>query len=260
MSSEQAKQYHSITFGDKNTWDDWHLVPSSRPVFNPPAVKTQTLEIPGADGSLDITEAFRGYPLFQNRTGSIEFYVLRGDHYKWYDVYSTVMNYLHGRRMKAILDDDIEYYYEGRFSVNQWSSDPDYSKITIDYDVEPYKYDVNSSIGDWFWDSFNFETDYIQQSVFKNISIPTNSSYTILNLGEFYFDTAPICPIFHVSSNSGSGMDFRFRNGTSDTVIENHLHDGSNQLYDVIIYGGEGASFQFKGKGIVSIEFRNGRL
>lgn len=27
--------YHSITIGDKNTWDDWKMIPVSRPVVAP---------------------------------------------------------------------------------------------------------------------------------------------------------------------------------------------------------------------------------
>ena len=67
------KLYHSITFGDKNTWDDWRLVPASRPLFNPPAQKVKTLDIPGGDGVIDLSQALTGYPVYQNRTGSIEF-------------------------------------------------------------------------------------------------------------------------------------------------------------------------------------------
>ena len=68
--------YHSVTFGDKNTWDDWRLVPASRPVFNPPAQKVKTLEIPGGDGVIDLSQSLTGYPVYQNRTGSIEFIVM----------------------------------------------------------------------------------------------------------------------------------------------------------------------------------------
>ena len=70
--------YHSITFGDKNTWDDWHLVPASRPVFLPPDVKTNYIDLPGADGHADATESLTGRVLYKNRTGSIEFYVMNG--------------------------------------------------------------------------------------------------------------------------------------------------------------------------------------
>ena len=75
--------YHSITFGDKNTWDDWHLIPSSRPLFNPPTPKTKYQDIPGANGKLDLSEALTGYPVYDNRIGSFEFYVMNG-YQEWY--------------------------------------------------------------------------------------------------------------------------------------------------------------------------------
>ena len=42
--------YHSITFGNKNTWNDWHLIPTSRPVFGLPSLKKKTLDIQGGAG------------------------------------------------------------------------------------------------------------------------------------------------------------------------------------------------------------------
>ena len=46
--------------------DDWRLVPASRPVFNPPAQKVKTLEIPGGDGVIDLSQSLTGYPVYQN--------------------------------------------------------------------------------------------------------------------------------------------------------------------------------------------------
>ena len=83
--------YHSITFGDKNTWDDWHLVPASRPLFNPPTVKTKIIDIPGANGNLDLSDSLTKYPVYNNREGQIEFIVMN-DYWEWYDAYSTIMN------------------------------------------------------------------------------------------------------------------------------------------------------------------------
>ena len=109
--------YHSVTFGDKNTWDDWRLVPASRPVFNPPAQKVTTLDIPGGDGVIDLSQSLTGYPVYQNRTGSIEFIVMN-DFKPWHMAYSDIMDYLHGQKLRAVLEDDPEYFYEGRFTVN----------------------------------------------------------------------------------------------------------------------------------------------
>lgn len=133
--------YHSITFGTKNTWDDWHLIPSSRPVFNPSALKSIYINIPGGDGEIDLTELLAGHPTYSNRTGSFEFIVAPG-YSSWDVTYSTIMNFLHGQKMHAILEDDPGHFYDGRFSISSWKSDKSYSLITIDYNVGPHKQNV----------------------------------------------------------------------------------------------------------------------
>ncbi len=130
--------YHSITFGDKNTWDNWHIVPTSRPVFNPPKQKTKFLEIEGGNSLIDLSEALTGYPLYDNREGSFEFVVMN-DYKEWQEAYSDIADYIHGQKMRAVLEDDPYYFYEGRFYLNQWKSDKNNSFITIDYNVAPYK-------------------------------------------------------------------------------------------------------------------------
>ena len=134
--------YHSITFGSgnnaKNSWDDWHLVPSSRLIFSPPPIKTKYVDIPGADGSIDLTETLLGRPAYENRTGELEFIVVNG-YGEWKDRYSEILNYLHGRQMRAVLEDDPGYYYIGRFTVDEWGSEENWSTITISYNVDPYK-------------------------------------------------------------------------------------------------------------------------
>ena len=62
--------YHSINFGNKNTWDDWRLIPTSRPVFLPPDVKKVLVDLPGSDGVIDLTESLTGYVKYGNRKGS----------------------------------------------------------------------------------------------------------------------------------------------------------------------------------------------
>lgn len=165
--------YHSIYFApspeifqsgiiDKNEadrqkvidiWEDWHLVSSSRPLFLPPKLKESYIDIPGGDGALDLSEVLTGTPVYSNRTGSWDLYVMNG-YWDWVDAYSTIMNYLHGQRMYAILEDDKTHYYEGRFTVNTWRSDPSYSRITINYNVDPYKYTILQN--DWYWNPFDF--------------------------------------------------------------------------------------------------------
>ena len=147
----------------KNTWDDWHLIPASRPLIAPPIVKTNYIEIPGTDSVLDATDIHTGYPLYNNREGSNEFYVMNG-YGDWASRYSEIMNYLQGRKMKVVLEDDPGFYYEGRCSVNEWRSEKDWSKIVIDYNVYPYKLEsiIPGDTGWWLWDPFSFEDGVIR--------------------------------------------------------------------------------------------------
>lgn len=239
--------YHSISFisgsTEMNTWDDWHLIPSSRPVFNPPKVKTQYVDIPGGNGQLDLTEILTGYPLYENRTGSIEFYVENG-HAEWDDLYSQIMNYLHGKHMTAYLEDDPGFVYEGRFTVNSWKSDKWWSTITIDYDVYPYKRERFSSLEDWLWDPFDFETGVIRE--YKNLTI--NGSLTVVIGGTY----EPVSPTITVTD----------RTSELTLSVSGHkytLQDGENYIYDIVVKDTD-VNFVFSGKATISIDFRGGRL
>lgn len=257
--------YHSITFGDKNTWDDWHLVPNSRPLFLPPEQKVQTIDIPGGDGVIDLSESLTRYPIYNNRKGSIDFHVIVDDGYgSWATRYSEIMDYLHGRIRKAILEDDPEFYYEGRFTVSKWDSKNDGtgSIITIGYDVGPYKKRLNSSIDDWLWDPFNFETGIIEQTVFSDIIIDSDewveSDFTK------YVGRMPIVPSFIVTLDSGDSMDMELYCPDFNMLWRGKpLKAGTNKFYDIYmakLNEDSEIKIRFKGHGKVSIDFRSGGL
>lgn len=176
---------HAITIGEKNTYEDWKLVPTSRPLFNPPTPKTKYIEIPGADGTIDFTEVLSGVK-YNDRSGSWEFRVLNG-YAEWYQRYSEIMNYLQGKKFRVILDDEPDYYYNARLSVNSWQSTKDWSTIVIDYIAEPYKYPINTTGDyDWLWNELFNNTIYygkfdVAGSKWRNLinSSPANIPVTI---------------------------------------------------------------------------------
>ena len=130
--------YHSITFGEKNSWDDWCLIPTSRPNVAPPQIKTKYVEIPGTDGQVDLSELLAGRPLYDMRSGSWEF-ILQPEKWAFEDAVTVIMGYLHGKRLRVVLEDDPEYYYEGRLTVNSLKCDKNWNIITINYNFSPYK-------------------------------------------------------------------------------------------------------------------------
>lgn len=130
---------HSITFGEKNTYADWHIVPEIRPAIAAPEPKYIYDDLPGTNGSLDLTTSLTGLVYYGDRTGTISFIVLN-DYGPWHERYSEIMHYLGGKKMKMTLSDDPDFYYLGRYHVNTWTSDQHWSKIDIDYHVNPFKY------------------------------------------------------------------------------------------------------------------------
>lgn len=270
--------YHSINFETKNTWEDWHLVPSSRPTPVMPTQKTRYLDIPGLNGALDISNALTGYPIYNNREGSFEFYVMNDYPFKtsdgttiasWNELYSEIANYIHGKTMRMILEDDPTYYYIGRFFMKQWTSSVPRSTITIDYNVEPYKWSVfESADPNWLWDPFNFDNDYISSSVFRDITINfPNDFHSIyfpdVDVGPFpidFFGNAPICPEIYVTDMS-KDIYMKYRNADMHIDIEERLFKGSNIFPHFIIHNLLAPCvIDFRGIGTFNISFRRGRL
>jgi len=213
--------YHSITFGNKNTWDAWHIVPDSRPVVNTPPVKTSYASIPGMDGSLDFTEVLSGGVKYDSRSGSWTFYVMNDygernyDFKAWNELYAALLQHLHGQKMLIWMEDDPEYVYSGRFTLERWESPKDYSKVTITYVIDPYKYkghvDENGNVvrdtknstaaSDWKWDDLfdltikygKFEVDGTKARTFINdtendieLCIKVSTEMTVLYEGLTY--------------------------------------------------------------------------
>lgn len=237
---------HSVTFGDKNSWTDWHLVPSSRPVFAPPKLKTNYVDIPGMNGSLDLSEAVSGRPVYDNRQGSLDFYVdvQYKDKSSWIELYSKIMDYLHGRRLEAYLDDEPYYRYVGRFEVDSWKSG-DGEAITINYDVYPYKMEPSWSNENWLWDPFDFENGVIRN--FKSLTVDGSLTVSIPKTQDWQV------PTITVDSTDNSGMDVKYNGKTY------HLNEGINRNPNLMIKDSD-ATFTFTGKGTISMRMRGGIL
>ena len=248
-----------------NTLKDWYIVPLGRPLINPPQQKRQTIDIPGANGILDLSNSLTHYPVFENRTGQIQFAKLNDvPQNDWLTVYTKMMKFLQGNEVKMIMEEDPKFFYEGMFWVDEWNSrnDGTWSEVTIGYDVQPYRRSIYSSVDDWLWDPFNFETDMIQDTVFSRIQIDSDDwderDFTGL------IDMMPVIPEFTVTTTDGNPMLAQLYN--SDLKFnwkDINLPNGSGIVYDCILSEATPESvvkMRFKGHGTVTMKFRSGRL
>lgn len=153
--------FYSLTFYKKsisgsvyirNTWDNWHLIPSSRTDISYPARTFNYVDIPGRDGALDITDYLSGKPNLSDRTGTWEFIVVSEyegetvDSRPWISRKKEVSDFLDGSIIRVVMEDLPGYYYEGRIYTepNFWKTGQSFSTITISYRLKPYKYNIET--------------------------------------------------------------------------------------------------------------------
>lgn len=136
---------HGVKFGNAHSYDDWGLYLKSRPVISPPVPKTTYIDVPGMDGQLDVSESLAGETKYKNRMCQCEF-VLIEKREEWSELCSKIMNYLHGKTMKLILDEDFVWFYEGRFQMNEWRTDKSTATVVIEGNVYPYKKKINKTV------------------------------------------------------------------------------------------------------------------
>lgn len=223
-----------------NTFDDWKIVPASRPLVNPPEVRTEFVDVPGADGSLDYTEVLSGIK-FKNREGSWEFYVLNElydrsvSYHPWNELYTLIMRRIHGRRLRIWMESDPDFYYYGRLMVDQWQSNKDYSKIVINYNLDPYKEPNRTSAAfDWQWnDLFSNQIYYGQFNVngtkwrtFYNFSeYPVDIWYTLS--APMYITIHNVRKYYNAGRVKGdalvSGDNYVIFEGTGSVVADHSL-------------------------------------
>lgn len=137
--------------GGINTWDDWHLIPASRPNIAVPEVYTNYVDLPAADGKIDLSDYLTGgRTVYKNRSGgSLTFYAANG-YGLWNERRQTILNYIHGKVLYMGLIDEPAYYYKGRFKTSRpYDSDgkSNWSTVVIEYELEPYKYPISGGGG-----------------------------------------------------------------------------------------------------------------
>ena len=204
--------YHSVTFGSMNTFSDWHLVPDGRPVIVMPEPKTVTVDIPGRNGILDLSESIRKFPVFKNREGTLKFHVLN-DYGDWAVRYSRIANYLHGKELEVTLEDEPGWFYKGRVKIANWTSNNDgtWSDIEFGYNLQPYKLSESTTTTDaWKWDPFSFLDGVIIGTQFKEIALTSSVDWVEFDMKDF-IGSMPVSPTIIVEESS-RGVTLEFIN------------------------------------------------
>ena len=168
--------HQSVSINGIDMLSTYRMALANRHCVQPPVPKTFYQDIPGADGSLDLSTAIAGRIIYERRAITLNF----GCGYpmdKWPEVFSEILQNFHGREGKLIFDDDPMYYYAGRMTVSEYSRARTLGTFTISVNADPYKYELTASDEDWMWDPFSFEKGIIRD--YKELEVTGSLSLTV---------------------------------------------------------------------------------
>lgn len=198
-----------VSFGDIHSYHDLDLLLSAVEV-SPAIPKTTYIDIPGADGFLDLTEA-NGEVRFFDR--SIKFTFSMNPMHDlsesaWVEKMTEIGNRLSGKRCKIALDKDPDYYWEGRITVDQFNSNKRVRQFAVSAKVMPYKLKQAKT-------TVTFDLTATEQTVFLRNS------------------RKPVCPVFVCTNDNTTiifnGNTFKFAAGEHKT-LDIRLVEGMNEL------------------------------
>lgn len=132
-----------VWFGDYHSWDDFRLVLGSKEIETP-SVKSETIDVPGADGVLDFTDYF-GEPKYKQRKIKFDFTSVLPFSEQLLN-YSKIQNCIHGKRLKIVIDGDPEFYWIGRIDVGNMKQNKNIASFTVTAECEPYKLRKNKTV------------------------------------------------------------------------------------------------------------------
>lgn len=134
-----------VSFDGIHSYNNWGLILAKQDI-GLPTVKTTVVDIPGANGVLDLTESLTGAVCYGNRTLKLTFHTtdrLSGEN--WASLLSKVAETIHGKRKDIVFDDDPTWAYTGRCQIDTFATSGSTRELVVLCDCAPYKHSVSGS-------------------------------------------------------------------------------------------------------------------
>lgn len=132
-------------FGDRvlKSYADFGLIQKSAPEVTPPAPKTNYVDVPGANGSIDLSEALMGHVVYDDREIVLHFRrvmpSLDGAQDKRLEDYLHFAACLQGLRCRLYLDEADKFCFDCRLTVGQMSASGDAWDVDVTAVARPYR-------------------------------------------------------------------------------------------------------------------------
>lgn len=267
-----------VMFGNKHSFRDYGMWLRERPHVGNPEPKIDYVEIPGADGVLDVTEAVTGEVKYGEREMLFRFSV-QADIAEQQNIKMRLRNDLHGKRMHIVLDEDSDYYYDGRVNVKFVDEMPWKFGVDISVMADPFKYELEETLIDKALSasggsSARIEpTENVSRQVFNSLFVFDSPSVPTANLE--IFDTITVewgsthdvyasAPMFIIDDADGGHLEIPVTTPLDRTTFPVAVSALASQdintekVYQISLKGIGSARIFFSGNA-VEFEIENGR-
>lgn len=133
-----------FTLDKFNTFYDWDLILTDKDV-TPPEPKTNYVNLDGANGTLDLSEALTGEITYEDREVVAKFWTDHGTRKDREMLLKKILTAIHGKKIKIVDPDDQEHYLYGRARVKGFVNTLPYMTLEIEATCEPWKYAIFNS-------------------------------------------------------------------------------------------------------------------
>lgn len=236
-----GKSYHTLR--------DFGLAMANNNPVGDVQQETFYVDVPGADGYLDYSEALTGRPIFKERPIEMKLAGKRGIS-SWQAFISKLRVLFHGKKVRVVFDDFPGYYWEGRAEIKEYDRARHIGTFVFAIPkADPYAYSLNdNSNPDWLWDPFDFEISIIEEPLtFVLTSAEDTTKCTIQH------SAAPFAVFIDVESVGGAGL---FMELDGDSYV---LGAGRNQFSELIV-DDKDIELKFRGVGKFTVTYRRRTL
>ena len=213
-------------FNNKHNYNDFGLIMESKSI-QPPSKKKIKVDVPFMNGSYDFsTVGSNGELTYTERSIKLVLVLPTLSKQRLHTLYSEVLEWLQDTGQNKIIFDDIpDYYFMGE--IEDSSSFEEIvvcGKLTVTFICEPFKIGTSIEGTNQLWDTFNFETDYLQNTDFDVVG---SKNIIIYNTGRSTSPMISASVAMSVTINGttfslyqGDNVDYRFKfkNGANTIV------------------------------------------
>lgn len=207
--AENVNEANGVRFNGKHSFFDYHMFLSKRPDTGIPTPDIVMVEVPGANGALDYTEAVTGNVVYSNRPMVFDFVAfIEVDNQSAFK--SRLLADIHGQLVDVELDEDAGYIYSGRATVRFENVEPEKLHVIIDVDAYPYKVEENDTVItlDASFTNATVGTEIELKRQRQTYGISQNSYFMLSGGGKPYANlSTSIFQLIEVSWNSLDGLD-----------------------------------------------------